>query len=192
MAKYFAEMLSEHQKFIKEQHMFFVATAPLGAEGHVNLSPKGYDTLRILSSTEIAYLDLTGSGNETSGHISENGRITFMFCAFEGPPVILRLYGSGKVILPDTEEWEQMVGHFEMMPGARQIILAEIHKVQTSCGYSIPFMNYSGERETLIRSNLKKNETELENYLREKNSSTIDGTLTPLGKKLSNDSKTNY
>jgi hypothetical protein len=87
--------------------MFFVATAPLDAEGHVNLSPKGYDTLRILSSTEIAYLDLTGSGNETSGHISGNGRITFMFCAFEGPPLSLRLYGSGKVILPETEEWEQ-------------------------------------------------------------------------------------
>ncbi|MFJ7512524.1 pyridoxamine 5'-phosphate oxidase family protein [Peribacillus simplex] len=190
MAKYFPEMLSEHQKFIKKQHLFFIASAPLDAEGHVNLSPKGYDTLRILSSTEIAYLDLTGSGNETSGHISENARITFMFCAFEGPPLILRLYGSGKVILPDTEEWDQMIGHFEMMPGARQIILAKIHKVQTSCGYSIPFMTYSSERETLIRSNIKKDEAELENYLREKNSSTIDGILTPLGKKLSNDSKT--
>ncbi len=190
MAKYFPEMLAEHQNFIKKQHLFFIATAPLDAAGHVNLSPKGYDTLRILSSTEIAYLDLTGSGNETSGHINENTRITFMFCAFEGPPMILRLYGSGKVILPETEEWDRMIGHFEMMPGARQIILAKIHKVQTSCGYSVPFMTYSNERETLNRSNTKKGEAELENYLREKNSSTIDGILTPLGKKLSNDSKT--
>lgn len=190
MAKYFPEMLAEHQNFIKKQHLFFIATAPLDAAGHVNLSPKGYDTLRILSSTEIAYLDLTGSGNETSGHINENARITFMFCAFEGSPMILRLYGSGKVILPETEEWDRMIGHFEMMPGARQIILAKIHKVQTSCGYSVPFMTYSNERETLNRSNMKKGEAELENYLREKNSSTIDGILTPLGEKLSNDSKT--
>lgn len=190
MAKYFPEMLAEHQNFIKKQHLFFIATAPLDAAGHVNLSPKGYDTLRILSSTEIAYLDLTGSGNETSGHINENARITFMFCAFEGSPMILRLYGSGKVILPETDEWDRMIGHFEMMPGARQIILAKIHKVQTSCGYSVPFMTYSNERETLNRSNMKKGEAELENYLREKNSSTIDGILTPLGKKLSNDSKT--
>jgi hypothetical protein len=178
MAKYFPEMLAEHQNFIKKQHLFFIATAPLDAAGHVNLSPKGYDTLRILSSTEIAYLDLTGSGNETSGHINENARITFMFCAFEGPPMILRLYGSGKVILPETEEWDRMIGHFEMMPGARQIILAKIHKVQTSCGYSVPFMTYSSERETLNRSNMKKGEAELENYLREKNSSTIDGIPT--------------
>ncbi|KKI92854.1 hypothetical protein WQ54_06615 [Bacillus sp. SA1-12] len=191
MAKYFSKMLSEHQKFIKEQHMFFVATAPLDAEGHVNLSPKGYDTFRILSSTEVAYLDLTGSGNETSGHITENARITFMFCAFEGPPLILRLYGSGKVILPDTEEWEQLNGHFTLMPGARQIILAKIHKVQTSCGYSIPYMTYSSERETLNRSNMKKEDkAELEQYIREKNSSTIDGIVTPLGKKLSNTQKT--
>ncbi|WP_221563472.1 pyridoxamine 5'-phosphate oxidase family protein [Alkalihalobacillus sp. TS-13] len=183
MGKQFSEIQNDHMEFISKQHLFFVGTAPLSKEGHVNLSPKGYDTLRVLSATEIAYLDLTGSGNETSGHIEENGRITFMFCAFDGPPQILRLYGTGNVVLPDSENWDTYVKHFDLLPGTRQIITANIHKVTTSCGYSVPFMDFTGERETLNISNTKKG-PKLENYRREKNAKTIDGLETTLGKKL--------
>ncbi len=183
MGKQFSEIQRDHMDFIRKQHLFFVSTAPLSADGHVNVSPKGYDTLRILSSTEAAYLDLTGSGNETSGHIEENGRITFMFCAFEGPPQILRLYGTGNVILPDSEDWDTYIKHFDLLPGTRQIITAKIHRVSTSCGYSIPFMDYAGERETLNISNTKKAPM-LENYRREKNAKTIDGMDTTIGKNM--------
>ncbi|MCF6409391.1 pyridoxamine 5'-phosphate oxidase family protein [Pseudalkalibacillus salsuginis] len=183
MGKQYSEIHREHMDFIRKQHLFFVSTAPLSADGHVNVSPKGYDTLRILSPTEVAYLDLTGSGNETTGHIEENERITFMFCAFEGPPQILRLYGNGKVILPDSEEWGTYIKHFDPLPGIRQIITANIHRVSTSCGYSVPFMEYVGERETLNISNTKK-ASKLENYRREKNAKTIDGLDTTIGKNL--------
>lgn len=112
MGKRFAAMLPQHIEFISKQHIFFVGSAPLSGEGHVNLSPKGYDSLRILSESEAVYLDLTGSGNETAAHLAENGRITLMFAAFEGQPLILRLYGKGRVILPGNEEWEKLEGYF--------------------------------------------------------------------------------
>lgn len=181
MAKQFPEMLPEHEQFIGRQRMFFVASAPLGG-GHVNVSPKGYDALRVISSTEVAYLDLTGSGNETSAHLEENGRITFMFCAFEGPGQILRLYGTGRTILPDVPEWESLHARFDLLPGARQIIHAKIHLVQTSCGYGVPLFEYSGDRDTLRRWAEKKGTDGLAKYRREKNAETIDGMVTPLGK----------
>lgn len=184
MGKRFPAMLPEHEAFIKRQHLFFVGTAPLQAGGHVNLSPKGHDVLRLFSPTEVAYLDLTGSGNETSAHVEENGRITFMFAAFEGAPMILRLYGTGRVILPGTEEWERLSPHFELLPGARQIIWADIHQVQTSCGYSVPFLQYEGERDTLQRWAAHKGEEGLVDYRKEKNSVTLDGLVTPLGRLL--------
>ncbi|MBN2909635.1 pyridoxamine 5'-phosphate oxidase family protein [Polycladomyces sp. WAk] len=141
MGKLFPALLPEHEAFIKKQRLFFVGSAPLSKEGHINLSAKGYDVLRIFSPTEVVYLDLTGSGNETSAHLKENGRITLMFVALEGPPMILRLYGRGRVILPDSSEWNQLIHHFDLLPGARQIIHVNIREVKTSCGYSVPYFS---------------------------------------------------
>lgn len=174
-------MLPEHVEFIKQQHVFFVGTAPLSGDGHVNVSPKGYDVLRVLSATEVAYLDLTGSGSETSGHVEENGRITFMFCAFSGNPLILRLYGTGQAVLPGTLEWKHLIRHFDPLPGTRQIIYAKIHLVQTSCGFGVPLMDFTGDRDTLHRWANQKGEKGLAVYRQEKNVATIDGLPTPLG-----------
>ncbi|MCM3785359.1 pyridoxamine 5'-phosphate oxidase family protein [Neobacillus mesonae] len=184
MAKQFLKLLPEHIEFIRRQHLFFVGSAALSQDGHVNLSPKGYDTFRVLSENQVAYLDLTGSGNETSAHIMENGRVTVMFCAFEGPPNILRLYGTGTVVLPETKKWEELNPLFDPLPGARQFIVVDIHKVQTSCGYSIPLMSYEKERDTLQRWAHQKGEEGLKNYWEEKNSASIDGLPTPLGIRL--------
>lgn len=142
------------------------------------------DRLRILSPTEVAYLDLTGSGNETSAHLAENGRITIMFMALEGPPMILRLYGKGRVILPGTSEREDMAGHFELLPGARQIIAVALHAVKTSCGFSVPCFSYTGERDTLQKWATAKGEDGLAAYHREKNCTSMDGIPTPLGRQL--------
>lgn len=180
MGKTFEALLPEHVEFIKRQHLFFVASAPLEEEGHVNLSPKGHDAFRVLSANRAAYLDMTGSGNETSAHLTENGRITVMFCAFEGPPNILRLYGKGAVHLPGSAEWEELRPLFPDLPGARQIITVDIRKVQTSCGYAVPFMSYEGDRETLARWAGQKSEEELAQYRREKNASSLDGLPAPL------------
>lgn len=185
MGKLFPAILPKHAEFIKKQRIFFVGSAPLSEEGHINISPKGHDVLRIFSPTEVAYLDLTGSGNETSAHLEENGRITFMFIAFEGAPMILRLYGRGRVILPDSPDWDKFIKHFDLLPGARQIIYANIHAVKTSCGYSVPFFSYSGERDNLQQWAIKKGEQGLKAYHREKNSVSMDGMVTPLGKRLS-------
>ena len=147
MAEQYDQITPTLQSFIKAQPLFFVATAPLSEHGHVNLSPKGYDTFCILSSKQVAYLDLTGSGNETSAHLAENGRITFLFCAFGGAPQILRLYGKGETVLPGAERWDELVAHFPSYPGRRQIIIASIHLVQTSCGYGVPLMELQKDRE---------------------------------------------
>jgi len=184
MGKLFDAIMPEHEQFIKNQKMFFVGSAPLDAEGHVNLSPKGYDVFRILSSTEVAYLDLTGSGNETSAHLVENGRITIMFIALGGPPMVLRLYGRGQVILPGTTRWEELIEKFDPLPGARQIIYAKLHAVKTSCGYSVPFFQYEGERDTLKKWAVVKGDQGLINYHREKNSVSMDGVVTPIGRAL--------
>ncbi len=158
------------QSFIQAQPLFFVATAPLSEHGHVNLSPKGYDTFRILSPHQVAYLDLTGSGNETSAHLAENGRITFMFCAFHGAPKILRLYGKGETVLPGAERWDE---------GIRQLILASIDLVQTSCGYGVPLMELQKDRETLERWATSKGEEGLADYRNANNSKSLDGLPTP-------------
>lgn len=185
MGKLFAALLPEHEDFIRKQRIFFVGSAPMDEEGHVNISPKGHDVLRLLSPTSVAYLDLTGSGNETSAHLMDNGRITLMFMAFEGPPMILRLYGTGRVILPGTQEWNELAPHFELLPGARQIIYADLHAVKTSCGYSVPFYSYEGERDTLTRWAETKGEQGLQEYRKEKNALSMDGLLTPLGQSAS-------
>jgi hypothetical protein len=178
MGKVVDAITDELQTFIRKQHIFFVATAPLGEEGHVNISPKGMDSFRILSPHKVAYLDLTGSGNETSAHLLENGRITFMFCAFEGAPNILRLYGQGQVILPEQDEWQELSTHFTLYPGTRQIIVADITRVQTSCGYAVPFYEYVGERAALLKWAEKKGDEGIQTYWQEKNLTSIDALPT--------------
>ena len=180
MAKLYDQITDELQSFIAAQPLFFVATAPLAADGHVNLSPKGLDSFRVLSPRKVAYLDLTGSGNETSAHLAENSRITFMFCAFAGPPRILRLYGEGQTILPGSPEWHGMRPDFPDYPGARQIIVAEIARVQTSCGFGIPLMEFAGHRDQLPRWAEAKGEAGLATYRRDKNARSIDALPAPL------------
>jgi hypothetical protein len=180
MAQTYDAITPDLQAFIAAQPMFFVATAPLDALGHVNLSPKGLDSFRVLSPLQVAYLDLTGSGNETSAHVLENGRITFMFCAFGGPPRILRLYGKGRIVLPGAAGWDELQPLFPTLPGIRQVIVAEITRVQTSCGFGVPLMHYEGQRDTLIRWAEAKGEDGLVTYRHEKNRASIDGLPTTL------------
>lgn len=180
MAKLFDCITEELQQFIAAQQMFFVATAPLSSTGHVNLSPKGLDSFRILSPHRVAYLDLTGSGNETSAHLQENGRITFLFCAFQDAPRILRLYGVGQTVLPHTSDWEQWSHLFPEIPGARQIIVAEIDRVQTSCGMGVPLYHYQGQRDALVQWAYKKGDQGLQEYWQQKNWVSIDLLPTPL------------
>jgi len=180
MGKVLDTILDQHNAFIAKQKMFFVATAPLSGEGHINLSPKGTDCFRVLSPTRIAYMDLTGSGNETSAHILENGRITIMFCAFDAPPNILRLYGTGYTLLPADEEWETLSPLFELHPATRQIIVAGIHRVSNSCGFSVPLYEYAGERDHADKWAAQKGEEGLEKYKLEKNMTSIDGLPTAL------------
>ena len=181
MGKVYDAITDDQRAFIAAQHMFFVATAPLSPDGHVNLSPKGLDCFRILTPNRVAYLDLTGSGNETSAHLRENGRITFMFCAFAGPPKILRLYGRGETVLPTSSQWPELRSRFGDEPGARQIIVANIDRVQTSCGFAVPTYDYVGQRDTLIKWANAKGADGLETYRRERNPLSLDGLVTPLG-----------
>lgn len=180
MAQVIECITDELQAFIAAQTMFFVATAPLSSTGHINLSPKGQDSFRVLSPNQVAYLDLTGSGNETSAHLWENGRLTFMFCAFQEPPRILRLYGQGRVILPTHSEWQQLYGLFTPIPGARQIVIAEIERVQTSCGFGVPLYECQGQRQTLVNWAAKKGPEGVREYQQQKNQVSIDGLSTPL------------
>ncbi len=184
MSKFSDRIQPAHAQFIARQHLFFVASAPLEPSGHVNVSPKGMDTFAVLSRNRVAYLDMTGSGNETSAHLLQNGRITFMFCAFEGAPNILRLYGSGRTVLPGDPEWMDLYTNFSPHPGSRQIIVADIHRVQTSCGYSVPLFSYEGERDQLDKWVAKKGIDGLEQYRQEHNVRSIDGLLTPFGLQL--------
>jgi len=161
--------------FITEQPMFFVATAPSGAEGHVNLSPKGHDTFRVLDATTVAYLDLTGSGVETIAHLRDNGRITLMFCAFTGPPRIVRLYGRGEPVFPGDAGYDDLVSRFPPLLGARSVIRIHLDRVSTSCGYAVPRMDYVGERDTLEKWCERKGPEGIERYKQEKNAESIDG-----------------
>ena len=160
--------------WIGEQHVFFVATAP-SEGGHVNLSPKGHDSLRVLDATTVAYLDLTGSGAETIAHTRENGRMTIMLCAFAGPPRILRLYGQGTAHPLGSPRYEELIDRFPDMPGARSIIELAIERVQTSCGYSIPFMDHRSDRPTLHQWAERKGDDGLREYWADKNVTSIDG-----------------
>ncbi len=160
--------------WIGEQHVFFVATAP-SAGGHVNLSPKGHDCFRVLDDRTVAYLDLTGSGAETIAHTRENGRITVMFCAFDGPPRILRMFGVGEAHPHGSTRYEELVGGFPDLPGARSIVTVAIDRVQTSCGFSIPFMEYQDERPTLQQWAERQGDDGLAEYWADRNAESIDG-----------------
>ncbi len=185
MAAQFLSINDEIKAFIEKQHMFFVASAPLLATGHVNVSPKGYDALRLLGPNEVMYLDFTGSGNETSAHIGENGRITLMFCSFDKNPLITKLYGIGEVILQTDERFEKLMRYYDPLPGIRQIIRMDIHLVVTSCGYGVPFYEYVGERDTMERWALQKGEEGLALFQEKYNMVSLDGAPTPLSRMVS-------
>jgi Pyridoxamine 5'-phosphate oxidase len=185
MGKLYPELGQRLRKFIAAQPVFFVATAPCltpdGGGGHVNVSPKGYrDTFAVLGPHSVAYLDLTGSGAETIAHLRQNGQITIMFCAFDTTPKILRLYGTGRVVLPDDPGWADLAGNFRRHPGIvagseRAIIVADLHRIADSCGYAVPVMELTEERDLLLNWAGRKSADQLEAYRAEKNTVSIDG-----------------
>ncbi len=176
MAKQLEHITPVLHAFIERQHLFFVGTA--GAEGRVNVSPKGMDSLRILSPNRIAWLNVTGSGNESAAHVLENGRMTLMFCALEGPPLILRLYGQAQVIYPRDPQWKGLLEQFPTLPGTRQIFVLEVDLVQTSCGMAVPQMDFASDRSELNAHNAKQTLDELNAYWERKNTLSIDGKPT--------------
>jgi hypothetical protein len=180
MGKFINSIGEAHKEFIRNQHMFFVATSPLSGNGRINLSPKGLDSFRVLDEQKVGYMDVVGSGSETSAHVIENGRITFMFCSFDEVPNILRLYGKGQQVLPGTNEWEEYAPHFPVYTSTRQLIIAEIDLVQTSCGFGIPLYEYKGEREHHFAFAEKKGADGLRKYIQDKNLTSIDGLPTGL------------
>ncbi len=161
--------------WIRQQPMFFVATAPLQADGHVNLSPKGLDSLRVLDERTVAYLDLTGSGTETIAHLRENGRVTLMFCAFSGNPQIVRLFGTGRAVHPGETGWEEAAAPFSHYPSARSVITVEVHTVGSSCGFGVPLMELVSERDRLLRWADAKGAEAMPAYWASKNAKSIDG-----------------
>lgn len=175
MSKTIESITPEIRSWIQKQKMFFVATAPLSAEGHVNCSPKGLDSFRVINDHTVAYQDLTGSGIETASHLQENGRIVIMFCAFDGPPRILRFHGRGEVITPAHPEFAQLSLHFTPRRGTRAFIRIHITRIANSCGYSIPLMDFKADRDVLDKWMERKSDDEIREYQENKNSLSIDG-----------------
>lgn len=173
MGKKLDQITTELQEFIEKQKLFFVGTA--SNEGTVNLSPKGTDSFRVIDSTKIVWLNLTGSGNETAAHLLKNNRMTIMFCAFEGKPMILRLYGKAKIFHKRDSGFHNYSNLFPENKGARQIIEMDVELVQTSCGYAVPFMDFKEERTTLNDWAEKQGEDKIEDYWKNKNTLSIDG-----------------
>ena len=161
--------------FLMAQHVFFVATAPLAADGHVNLSPKGLDDFRVLGPRQVAYLDRTGSGVETIAHLRENGRIVFMFCAFDGPPRIVRLHGRGEAVRPGDPRYDALAANFEAREGARSIVVVEVRRVADSCGYGVPKMDFVDNRRQLDSWARKKGDSGVAAYQAERNAFSLDG-----------------
>lgn len=173
MGKRFDEITSDQIDFIEKQPIFFVGTA--AQNGSVNISPKGMDTLRVMDKNKVVWLNLTGSGNETAAHLLKNDRMTILFCAFEGKPMILRLYGTAKIFHQRDERFQEYITLFPSYTGARQIIEMKVDLVQTSCGYAVPYMDFKEERTTLTSWADKQGEERIETYWSEKNKYSIDG-----------------
>ena len=177
MAEQFPSLTPEHISFIENQHLYFVGSA--GAEGKINVSPKGMDSLRVTGPNELVWLNLTGSGNETAAHVIENSRMTIMFCSFDKQPLILRLYGSAEIVYPrHTDRFEQYHAMFDHQPGTRQFFELNIDMVQTSCGFAVPLYEMQGERDTLRKWADNKGEAGIRDYWAEKNQVSLDGKPT--------------
>ncbi len=181
MGQRYTELSDKLKQFIEAQKIFFVGTA--AADGRVNISPKGMDSLRVLGKNRVVWLNVTGSGNETSAHVQENPRMTLMFAAFEGNPMILRLYGKAKVIHQTDPEWEVLLALFDPLPGTRQLFDLSIDLVQTSCGMAVPYFEYTGERDQLNAWANKKGEAGIRDYWNEKNQVSLDGKPTRIVEK---------
>ncbi len=167
MAERFEKLNDKHVEFIKNQHLFFVGSA--GAEGFVNVSPKGMDSLRVIDSSTVVWLNLTGSGNETAAHVLENKRMTIMFCSFDKHPLILRLYGQAKAVHPRDSDWKDLVSLFPAYGGTRQFFKLELELVQTSCGYAVPYFESKGDRPTLSKWAEKHGSKGIREYWEENN-----------------------
>ena len=178
MAKFYTELNDSLRDFIAAQHMFFTASAP--NDGRINLSPKGLDTFRILSDSRVAYLDLTGSENETAAHLAENGRLTLMFCSFAEKPLILRLYGRGSVVHRRHPNWPELREHFADIPGQRQIVVLDIDSIMTTCGFAVPKYEFIGHRDALSDFVCKMGDEKMDQYRHQKNQTSIDGLPTYL------------
>ncbi|WP_370444981.1 pyridoxamine 5'-phosphate oxidase family protein [Photobacterium sp. GB-36] len=181
MGKQFSELSDKHVEFIEKQKIYFVGTA--ADSGNVNLSPKGGDSLRVINSKQIAWLNLTGSGNESASHVIKNARMTLMFCAFEGAPLIFRVYGEAKVLHTKDEEWGQFVQLFPESVASRQIFILDIDFVQSSCGMSVPYFSYEGDRDDLANWSKKQGVEGIEQYWLKKNQKSIDGFETEIAKR---------
>ncbi len=176
MAKQFDTLEADHQKFIGEQHLFFTGSA--AADGLVNVSPKGMDTLHIADPNRIIWMNLTGSGNETAGHILENPRVTLMWCSFTTRPLIMRVYGTAKAINPGDDEWDAHASHFPPHRGARQIFDVQVDMVQTSCGWGVPFMDFNRDRDTMQKYIDGKTDQGFRDSWVKNNAVTLDGKPT--------------
>lgn len=175
MAKEFDGIDAALGEWLEAQPMFFVATAPAGRDGHVNVSPKGLDTFRVLGEHEVVYQDLTGSGSETIAHLRDNGRITLMFCAYAGPPRIVRLHGRGEVVLPGAAAYTRLQEQFDPHVGTRAYIRVAVERLSSSCGYAVPLMEFAGPRDVLDKWSAKKGPDGLADYRAERNATSIDG-----------------
>jgi len=173
LGKKFPELEDKQIEFINQQHMFFVATAT--GDSRINLSPKGMDSFIVINKNRVVWLNVTGSGNETAAHMQDNDRMTIMFCAFEGRPKILRLYGHAKTIHTDEKSWHELYALFDPLPGARQIFDMHVDLVHTSCGFGVPLYDFVGQREMLNTWALKKEASGMAEYWQQKNSMSLDG-----------------
>lgn len=182
MGKRFNEIPERQIEFIQKQKLFFVGSA--ASDGRVNISPKGMNTFRVINPHKIVWLNLTGSGNETAAHVLKNNRMTIMFCAFEGKPNILRLYGQARIYHNNEDGFTKYINLFPKIVGSRQIIEMEVDFVQTSCGYAVPYMHFKGERNQLKDSMEKKGDARIQSYWLEKNAYSIDGFKTEIEKNL--------
>jgi len=175
MGKVYEALSDPMINWIQKQQLFFVGTAPLSEAGHINISPKGLDTLRILSPITLAYLDLTGSGIETIAHIRENKRVVLMFCAFEGAPKIVRVHGQGKIYQPGDTDFETLIRHFPSYRNQRAIIHITATRISDSCGYGVPLYAYEGQRDVLDKWAASKSDEAIQSYQAQKNATSIDG-----------------